>query len=365
MPFIFQATPCCRPPRSQIKATLLILFIAISNYGCTTTRLVMKDQTLSIKTPSILIERNQQTHHVKNLEVSTQNVRAERVSDKTYLSLNRGDVKEIRETSHYRGMYRGATSGVGVGLGFGLLLGVISPSTMLEMAATTSVSLGLLGGLAGFVAGHTNRYRFVDIPLISNQNPPLLSPSSYRIRNRYYIGMDLRNVRGNTPLSGRILSFEQLSAVTGYSAGFEAGITANPYTLIGFRFSPIEFNTDTLLTETMETYGDVLFLTTFFPHKSGHFVRAGFGHTSYYFQRSDVIESPVSPEEPDKDQRIFADTPTENKNINGLTTMLGLGYAFWLGEHYNLTMSADLNSYFFERQRASHTLSVNIGMYWF
>ncbi|MDH5216302.1 MAG: hypothetical protein OEX19_01300, partial [Gammaproteobacteria bacterium] len=198
-----------------------------------------KDQTLSIETPSILVERNQQKHYIKNLEVSTQNVRAERISDKTNLSLNREDVKEIRETSHYRGMYRGATSGVGAGLGFGLLLGVISPSTMLEMAASTSISLGLLGGLAGFVAGHTNRYRFLDTSLASNQNPPLFSPSSYRIRNRYYIGMDLRNVRGNTPLSGRILSFDQLSAVTGYSASFEAGITANPYTLIGVRFSPI------------------------------------------------------------------------------------------------------------------------------
>lgn len=365
MPFIFPATGVCRSSRSRLKTTLLVLFVSILTYGCTTTRLVTKDQTLTIKTPSLIVEYNQQTHHVKNLEVTAQNVRAERLSDKTHLFLNREDVEEVRESSHYRGMYRGAASGVGAGLGFGLLIGVISPSTILQMTASTSISFGLLGGLAGFVAGHTNRYRFVDTPLVSNENPPIFSPSSYRIRNRYYVGMDLRSVRGNTPLSGRILSFEQLSAVTGYSAGFEAGITANPYTLIGVRFSPIEFNTNTLLTETMETYGDVLLLTTFFPQKSGHFVRAGFGRTGYNFQRRDVIFSPASPEEPDKDQRFVTDTPSINRNVDGLTTMLGLGYAFWLGEHYNLTMGADLNSYFFERERTSHTLTFNIGMYWY
>ena len=256
--------------------TLVMLFS-----GCTTVHPILPNQNLSIKTPSLIVEQNRRTHLVRNLEVNEKSISAESLTKTEQLTLDRQEVKEIRETNHIRGMYRVAASAASAGLSFGLFLGVLNPSLLLEFSSSTSASFGLFGGLVGYTLGHTNVYRFMDESQLPSSPPPLYSPSSYRIRNKYYLGLELRNVRGNTPLSDRILSFEHLSAVSGYSASFEGGISVNQHTLLGIRFSPIEFNALTQTTETMETYADIMMVTTFFPKKSGHFIRVGIGGTDF------------------------------------------------------------------------------------
>lgn len=170
-------------------------------------------------------------------------------------------------------------------------------------------------------------------------SPEAVTPSApessrpYQTRDTWYIGFTIYPA-GNLTVKyddefELLKDFDKKSA-----AGFQfgGGATINSKLLVGgeiISFSQVkendELDFDNSLTETAT---GIMGVATFFPMEKGFFVRGGLGLTSLTLQSD--LEFDDGTEDSDSD------------SVRGYGILAGVGYAWWLGQSFNLTANLDI-----------------------
>lgn len=333
-----------------------LLFLLILLSGCSGTQLLSKSDTLSIKGTARVINSEGKYWLTKDLILNEEKLEARSLLDKTRLELVREDVTEIRHNNHLKGMYKGAAIGAGIGASLGLLAGIGDPTVALGMGT----SFGLTGGIIGLIGGYSQTYILTDSNSVSLKN----NRQNRRFRNRYYAGLELRGAWGNTPNSQQTNTLGALTELSTSSAVLDAGITLSPEFLLGLRFSGLNQTESNSLRSFDESFSDIYLVATYFPVGKGRFWRFGLGSVFYDYWDWGANY----PYHVDDGKHLISESPTNYKDDyskTGIAGLVGLGYAFWIGNHWNVTLSADLNNYFFTNENSSHIFSFNIGTYWY
>ncbi|MFL5263624.1 MAG: hypothetical protein ACJ79L_14570, partial [Anaeromyxobacteraceae bacterium] len=164
--------------------------------------------------------------------------------------------------------------------------------------------------------------------------PPYAQPQvDPHQRDSWYIGFGLGSGVGNVSGGGDTQSFHDMMRAAGVDSPitvalqFEVGATVRPDLLLGFdvrgvrsqgstsQFGP---NVDLGLQTT-----DYLAVATWFPAERGFFLRGGAGLAILSVDANSGSGGRVS------------------NSYTGVGALAGLGYAFWLGQHFNLTLNLD------------------------
>jgi hypothetical protein len=172
--------------------------------------------------------------------------------------------------------------------------------------------------------------------------PPQYPPAQYpppqaapyrrpdRQRDRWYIGFGVGGGNGRVRFAGETLSFEDFlgEGVTPGALHFEIGATVTPRLLLGFDLRVIAASADyrTAAGDLERSLGIVNLdgVATFFPWERGLFVRGGIGLSSL-----------------NATERLNG-TRTD-ASATGANLLAGIGYAFWLGRSFNLTLNLDFS----------------------
>jgi len=155
-------------------------------------------------------------------------------------------------------------------------------------------------------------------------------------RDTWYIGFGLGTGIGSGNYGGQRIDFRDLNAplsATPVALQFEVGATLRPDLLLGFDLRVLRtFTSGTLVFADGSTVSDPavqvtqgLAMITWFPRRYGLFVRGGAGLASY-----------------SEDARV--NNFRSDGSITGLGLLGGVGYAFWLGRQFNLTVNLDLSA---------------------
>jgi hypothetical protein len=153
-------------------------------------------------------------------------------------------------------------------------------------------------------------------------------------RNAWYIGFGLGTANGTVEDGIGRSSFHDYfgsgaADVATYAGAFEVGMTLSPKLLGGVEWT---------LTETVAKVGGVgANLTiqgangvlTFFPAERGFFVRGGLGLLTYSYKDAPVTDG----------VNVYFMTGEHF----GANAMAGVGYAFWLGRSFNLTLNLEFS----------------------
>ena len=345
-------TPNLSPKLLPIIIPFALFFLLLLT-GCSSTQLLSKSDTLKIKGTARVINTEGKHWLTKDLILDEEKLEATSLRDKSRLKLIREDVAEIRRNNHLKGMYKGAAIGAGIGASLGLLAGIGDPTVAIGMGT----SMGLTGGIIGLIGGYSQTYLLTDSNSLSLEN----NKQSRHFRNRYYAGLELRGAWGTTPNGQQTNTLGALTRLSTTSAVLDAGITLSPELLIGLRFSGLNEGQNNPLRSFDESFIDIYLVATYFPVGKGRFWRFGLGSVFYDYWNWDRNYTFNT----DDGKYINPANYKDNYNKTGIAGLVGLGYAFWLGEHWNITVSADWNNYFFTNENASHVFSFNIGSYWF
>jgi hypothetical protein len=178
-------------------------------------------------------------------------------------------------------------------------------------------------------------------------------------RDSWYIGFGIGSGGGAYTVDGTRVNFRRHhDAVTGglgldpfhVSFQLEAGATLTPRLLLGGELSALVSQADDLGVESTLTVSQLLAVVTYFPMERGLFFRGGAGLAT--------IESEL-------DDGFFRTTD----RATGVGMVGGVGYAWWLGRRFNLTLHADLfaHRYGGSGDRPDHAEGVNayLGFRWY
>jgi hypothetical protein len=147
-------------------------------------------------------------------------------------------------------------------------------------------------------------------------------------RDTWYIGFGLGAGGGRVSQGGTSYSFKDYQgngATTDVSINFKVGATLSPRLLAGFDASAVRSATDANGATTGVQINNYDAMLTFFPSERGFFVRGGAG-------LSVIVEEVSVPG--------FA---SASRSTNGVNVLAGLGYAWWIGQHFNLTANLDFS----------------------
>jgi hypothetical protein len=162
--------------------------------------------------------------------------------------------------------------------------------------------------------------------------PPQAAPYRRpdRQRDRWYIGFGVGGGNGRVRLGGETLSFGDFlgDGATAGGLDFEIGATVTPRLLVGVDLRVIaasaEFRTPSGDLERTLGIVNLDGVVTFFPWERGLFLRGGIGLSSL-----NATEK-------------LAGTRTD-ASATGANLLAGIGYAFWLGRSFNLTLNLDFS----------------------
>lgn len=141
-------------------------------------------------------------------------------------------------------------------------------------------------------------------------------------RDPWYIGFGLGTGSGNVSGQGDTLSFKDMNAgrdPTNVALNFKAGVTLTPKLLLGLDITAVRSAAaqDGIDTAIQITNYDAM--VTWFPMETGLFVRGGAGLSAMVWELDTLGSS----------------------SIRGGNVLVGAGYAFWLGQKFNLTANLD------------------------
>lgn len=336
---------------------IVTTLVFLSTSACTTHHILGKDSNISIRDRSDVISAYGEHYIVRDLELTNEKLSGRLSNSGDELHLERDQVSQIRTTSHTKGLVRGAGYGALSGVGLGIMASVSEPVLMLPLAVGFATIFAIPAGTVGLLAGYQDIYHITnkDVKVVE-----LPRNNALHERSKYYGGISYKVLTGNTPNRIGGTSWNNLAPLNTTTPVFEFGLTFNPHLLVGVEFNAYEFNDyyygRTSTNYNWEDFVDFLVTTTIFPDKHGKFWKIGAGVTNY----TDHTE--YYPVNPSKEIPIFTNV---THNEQGLATHISLGYAYWLGEHINLTVSADLNSHYFQWQRNSHFIGLSVGGYWY
>jgi hypothetical protein len=157
---------------------------------------------------------------------------------------------------------------------------------------------------------------------------PVPSERGARSRDSWYIGFGLGSGGGSARIGDESHAFKDLvgrSATTG-AINFRVGATVTPKLLVGFDGGAVGTHAFDPTESFQLNYYDVGVM--FFPWVRGAFGRAAVGRSVFTV---------------DTDGPVLAGKGT----FGGWNALGGIGYAFWLGKAFNLTVNVEYQAHFF------------------
>ena len=176
-------------------------------------------------------------------------------------------------------------------------------------------------------------------------------------RDSWYIGFGAGLGAGSLTVDGRTTSFHDFASKdqqVPLALQFELGATVQPDLLLGLDLRMVGVSGggsagDGIVDRDVNVV-EALAVITWFPRQHGFFVRGGAGLAA------------IGSEATINGQR-------SKKSVTGVGGLLGLGYAWWLGRHFNLTLNTDLSGQVYDHDAgqpsSSRTLDVYLGFTWY
>jgi hypothetical protein len=189
---------------------------------------------------------------------------------------------------------------------------------------------------------------------------PVYAPPQHQ-RDSWYIGFGVGPGVGNVTVDGVTRSFGQELRAHGtgspvqFGVQFEVGATVRPDLLLGLDVRMLRAQataTDALggNVDYGVSVGQFLAVTTWFPAQRGFFLRAGAGVAQVSLDSN------------------LGGGVTANDHT-GLGLLGGVGYAFWLGRHFNLTLNVDASAQSYGggagEPSSSRVLDGRLGFTWY
>jgi len=155
--------------------------------------------------------------------------------------------------------------------------------------------------------------------------PPVYPAARPQRRGAWYIGFGLGGGGGNINGAGTSTSLSDWvgGGATTLSINFRVGATLTPNLLLGFDGGALA--TQNGNNSVQLNYYDLGMM--FFPAEKGFFLRAAAGLSAAVLDGGTYV--------------------TGQGTVRGGNVLAGLGYAFWLGETFNLTLNLDYQAHFF------------------
>ncbi|WP_242343080.1 outer membrane beta-barrel protein [Anaeromyxobacter terrae] len=166
--------------------------------------------------------------------------------------------------------------------------------------------------------------------------PPSYPPRSPRYapaqqRDGWYIGFGVGVGDGSVSGQGSSLSFKELNYdrdPTRLGLNFKVGWTVTPRLLLGLDITAARAQASGSGVTTAAQITNYDAVATFFPMERGLFLRGGLGLSALSLAYDDGIDD-------------ITDT------YGGTNLLGGVGYAFWLGKQFNLTVNLDASKQFY------------------
>jgi hypothetical protein len=173
-------------------------------------------------------------------------------------------------------------------------------------------------------------------------------------RDIWYLGLGIGSGGGSYVLDGDRVSFRDAHGAAGsplhLAFQLEAGVTVAPTLLAGGELSVLSSAADDSFADSELTLSQLLGVLTWFPAERGLFLRGGAGLAALRQEWDDGREH-------------------RRSTVGGLSVLGGVGYAWWLGRRFNLTLHADLSAqaYGSSSQDPSSSAGVNayLGFRWY
>jgi hypothetical protein len=174
-------------------------------------------------------------------------------------------------------------------------------------------------------------------------------------RDAWYAGFGLAGGGGQVTAAGGTATFKQIlgGSPTNVALRVEAGKTLTPRLLLGLDVTA--FNSAIRESEYSAsiTIVNADAMVTWFPMERGLFLRGGLGLSRYAYQ-------------------VSLAGATGSAGTNGVNAAAGLGYAFWLGDSFNLTVGLDASGQWWGDHdggttgpRTSSFWALGVGLDWY
>ncbi len=184
--------------------------------------------------------------------------------------------------------------------------------------------------------------------LIPPNAPPGGAPaptqmSSEKTRDSWYIGFGLGTGQGYFVGNSGTKSFGDDGLNTRVALNFKIGATLNPRTLLGLDITALR-GQGTVSSgfgniDAAAQFTNYLLMGTIFPWEKGMFVRGGLGLGV-----------------------AIAEVSGQTASRYGMGGDVGLGYAFWMGQHFNLTANVDYAYQYLANNNGENTSMLIGGM---
>jgi opacity protein-like surface antigen len=172
-------------------------------------------------------------------------------------------------------------------------------------------------------------------------------------RDSWYIGFGLGSGNGSYKFQGeRVNYLNHHFGASPFQAAFqlEAGATLTSQLLLGGEISGLVSTASSGGIDSTLSVGQVLAVVTFFPTGRGLFLRGGAG----FAQISSELDDGFS---------------VIHSEANGVGVLGGVGYAWWLGRRFNLTLHGDANLHAYsghnDAPSSSATFTGYVGFRWY
>ncbi len=151
-------------------------------------------------------------------------------------------------------------------------------------------------------------------------------------RDSWYIGFGLGGAfDASYEYAGQERTFDDwlqgLDTSPKISLNFKVGKTLSPKTLLGFDFTSAGQSGSLPGIDANVQINNFFLMLTHFPKEEGFFIRAGGGLSNLTFDVDTFV--------------------TASETFNGFGFLGGIGYAFWLGKSFNLTLNIDHSRQFY------------------
>jgi len=163
-------------------------------------------------------------------------------------------------------------------------------------------------------------------PAAPSQGPAVIRSSP---RDSWYIGFGLGTGSGLVTLQdGSERTFSDLNLnrdTTNVLLNFKVGATLTPTLLLGFDWTTVRATASDELATTYAQIANYDAMLTWFPWETGLLLRGGLGLSSLTVKGT-------------------SGTASGSTTYTGANLLVGAGYAFWLGKHFNLTVNLDVSA---------------------
>ncbi len=186
--------------------------------------------------------------------------------------------------------------------------------------------------------------------------PAAASGQARHQRSNWYIGFGLGGAFSAAWTDhGRSTSFDEwltgLDRSPKIALNFKVGGTLSPHTLLGFDATAVGQSGTAFDVDAHAQINNYFLMLTHFPYQEGLFFRVGGGFSNLV----NMIDTP------------FGDL---DSTLTGVGVLGGIGYAFWLGKSFNLTLNLDYSQQWYsndsagEPDRSNFTIAY-VGFDWY